>query len=179
MQRIPITERLAKYSKRAANGCLLWTGGKHRDGYGATCYQGRAKKAHRVAWEVANGPILGGLHVLHRCDTPACINVDHLFLGTAADNARDRSIKGRTSNGRPRGRTPPKRKGTDFKQEVVRLLQAHGLAAEKFEAKRRRAFKSVYRYLGPKYGLVIRDGNAPLLVVLRLEDLAALARSPR
>lgn len=51
--------------------------------------------AHRAAWTRKNGPILGGLHVLHHCDNPACINVDHLYLGTDLDNARDRDSRGR------------------------------------------------------------------------------------
>lgn len=50
---------------------------------------------HRLAYEEAFGPIPPGLWVLHKCDTPACINPDHLFVGTNADNVRDREKKGR------------------------------------------------------------------------------------
>jgi hypothetical protein len=50
-------------------------------------------------WEETRGPIPDGLHVLHRCDIPACVNIDHLFLGTHSDNMQDIVAKGRhTSN---------------------------------------------------------------------------------
>lgn len=52
--------------------------------------------AHRYSWMIANGPIPKGLWVLHKCDTPACINPDHLFLGTCRDNAKDCYRKGRS-----------------------------------------------------------------------------------
>jgi hypothetical protein len=57
---------------------------------------GWATSVHRIAWENARGPIPKGLHVLHQCDNRRCVNVEHLWLGTAADNARDRERKNRT-----------------------------------------------------------------------------------
>ena len=74
--------------------CWNWTGAKFNHGYGQFMER---KLAHRVAWELANGPIPDGLCVLHRCDQPLCVRTDHLFLGTRADNNRDRSRKGRTA----------------------------------------------------------------------------------
>lgn len=58
--------------------------------------------AHRVSWEICFGPVQNGLHVLHKCDTPACVNPEHLFLGTQQDNMRDRNVKGRTAKGEQR-----------------------------------------------------------------------------
>lgn len=57
--------------------------------------QGRKYRAHRVIWEAAHGPIPDNLMVLHSCDNRRCINIDHLFLGTAKDNTQDMMNKGR------------------------------------------------------------------------------------
>lgn len=84
-------------------GCLVWQRCRDRHGYGtARIYPpgaaGIVMTAHRVAWTYTYGEIPAGMHVLHRCDNPPCIRPDHLFLGTNADNARDRKEKGRTVN---------------------------------------------------------------------------------
>ncbi len=87
---------------RDEDGCKVWTGARYRDGYGQVHLQSKphkCAKAHRVAWQLANGPIPDGLHVLHRCDNPPCINPEHLFLGTQQDNNRDRDAKGRVASG--------------------------------------------------------------------------------
>lgn len=76
-------------------GCWLWTGHSHKRGYGWLTVQRKSKLAHRVAWELFRGPIGTDLHVCHRCDTPACVNPGHLFLGTRSDNQRDCENKGR------------------------------------------------------------------------------------
>jgi hypothetical protein len=72
------------------SGCWLWLAGVNGDGYGF--YQ--TKRAHRVSYEMFVGPI-NGLHVLHRCDVPCCVNPAHLFLGTHAQNMADRDRKTR------------------------------------------------------------------------------------
>ena len=75
--------------------CIEWQGSRDRQGYGKAWKNGANARAHRVAWEEANGPIPEGMCVLHHCDNPPCINPDHLFLGTRGDNARDMVKKGR------------------------------------------------------------------------------------
>lgn len=78
-----------------SDGCWLWTGELAGKGYGRMKFAGVREHAHRMSWEFANGPVQAGLLVLHKCDTPACVRPDHLFLGTQKDNMRDMHAKGR------------------------------------------------------------------------------------
>lgn len=77
------------------SGCLLWQGHLDRDGYGHINIDGEMIRAHRYAWIMTNGDVPQGLFVCHRCDNPTCVNIEHLFLGTALDNNRDAIAKGR------------------------------------------------------------------------------------
>lgn len=97
-------EWLAAKSAPGAGGCLLWVGCANRYGYGQISVGGKKTLTHRLAWSVINGPIPRGLHILHRCDVPSCINPAHLFLGTNADNMADKVAKGRNITGERHGR---------------------------------------------------------------------------
>jgi len=86
------------------DSCWLWVGSKNQQGYGNISIgrvQGKSRcmLAPRLAWKIANGDIPEGLHVLHSCDNPPCVNPEHLWLGTQTDNNRDMRNKGR--NPRP------------------------------------------------------------------------------
>lgn len=76
-------------------GCWIWTGGLASGRYGSINVGGKQKLAHRVSYELHEGPIPEGLNVLHRCDVTTCVNPHHLFTGTQTDNMRDCANKGR------------------------------------------------------------------------------------
>ena len=102
---IPLQERFQRHINPVptANGCVLWCGARTKKGYGKLG-KGQGKKwrwdgAHRVSWELANGPIPKGMQVLHRCDNPPCVNPLHLFLGTNRDNNQDKINKDRHARG--------------------------------------------------------------------------------
>ncbi len=78
--------------------CWLWNSHRDPDGYGLYRPEGgKTRRAHRVAYELANGAIPDGALILHSCDTPSCVNPEHLKPGTHAENINDRDAKGRAS----------------------------------------------------------------------------------
>jgi hypothetical protein len=82
------------------DACWLWRGRAQGDfGYGGMTVGEKIEYAHRVSWAIANGPIPKGLLVLHRCDVPRCVKPSHLFLGTHAENMKDKVLKGRQHRG--------------------------------------------------------------------------------
>ncbi len=131
----PLEDKLWRYVEKS-DGCWLWVGrSKTWNGYGVIQHKHRALRAHRVSWEIHNGPIPVGLCVLHRCDTPACVCPDHLFLGTDADNNKDRSLKGRSVTGSRCALSNPANrlntKGIPRTQEVKDKISAALIARNK------------------------------------------------
>lgn len=90
-----LNERLYANTEPNERECWIWLGARISTGYGQVHWQGRACLTHRLSYELWHGPIPQGMHVCHTCDTPACINPDHLFTGTQLDNQRDKNAKGR------------------------------------------------------------------------------------
>jgi HNH endonuclease len=97
-----------------ADGCWEWTAGRFSTGYGAFWCDMQLHGAHRVAYELAHGPVPEGLWVLHHCDNPPCVNPEHLHVGTPGLNVAEREARGRRPN------TPLK----------TRCAQGHELAGD-------------------------------------------------
>lgn len=86
-------------------GCWLWKGHVGDDGYGKITRKGRTKRAHRLAYEVWVGPIPEDMLLRHSCDTPLCINPEHLEPGTPKQNTQDMIQRGRAAWQKRGGRT--------------------------------------------------------------------------
>jgi len=114
--------------------CWVWTAGTDKDGYGMISVGSVSKgtrtmvRTHRVSWIIHNGLIPKGLLVLHTCDNPPCCNPKHLFLGTNADNMRDKISKGRTKTGNVKGVKNGRAKLSDEDIPNIRYLHSTGLS---------------------------------------------------
>lgn len=134
MRSIPIipTEKVIRtFNKFVLKGnpdeCWLWTGVKNTRGYGKI-YDTESYLVHRVAFVLENGPFDWELDVCHSCDNPPCCNPNHLFLGTALDNMRDRDGKGRRAS--PIGEKNGRSKITREEVDRIRLLAYLGVTYE-------------------------------------------------
>lgn len=91
----PIVEDQPAPYRALVGPCRIWRGPKDKAGYGYALFGRRKVAAHRLAYEIANGPIPDGRMVCHRCDRPLCIAPPHLYAGTQADNMRDVVLRAR------------------------------------------------------------------------------------
>ena len=95
---MPAPSNPAKFwakTRRASSGCLEYLGYLQKHGYGSTSYCGKLWLSHRLAWTLSYGEIPPGACVCHTCDNPRCIEPEHLFIATHAENMVDMKKKGR------------------------------------------------------------------------------------
>lgn len=109
---------------KAKDECWPWMGSTNSDGYGTLKFRGKYFHAHRVAYELTNGPIPNRLNILHRCDNPPCCNPAHLWPGTDQDNVDDMMAKRR--NKVFVGTQNRSAKVTEDDIPVIRALYAQG-----------------------------------------------------
>ncbi len=106
---------------KKTKGCWEWQLRKDKDGYGIFTIKSKSKKAHRISYEINKKEIPSGMHVLHKCDNPSCVNPAHLFLGTHQDNMVDMAVKGRRS-----GEKNPRSKLSENSVYFIRKLHKKG-----------------------------------------------------
>lgn len=121
--RMPEADRFMSKVDKSENGCWLWTAFRMKNGYGLFRTPAKNELAHRAAYRLFSGP-LDTRDVMHKCDTPACVNPQHLHLGTRKENMQDAREKKRVRAGEKHGRS----KLTNEQIELVK--QSNGLQRE-------------------------------------------------
>jgi uncharacterized protein (UPF0248 family) len=109
---------LSRFKQGEKESCWIWEGNKTGNGYGSLAINGKQIPTHRLSYEYFVGPIPEGMCVCHTCDTPLCLNFNHLWLGTKKDNMRDCVNKDR--NYHSRGEKHPKHKLTEEQVKEIR-----------------------------------------------------------
>ena len=135
-------ERIQAKVALASSGCWEWTGAKYWTGYGRIIADKVHYAAHRASYMLYVGDIPDGMVVCHKCDNPSCVNPEHLFIGTKADNSSDMVRKVRSA----RGEKNAKAKLTEDQARQVLDLRKRGMTLDAL-AKRFGVTKAAIRFL--------------------------------
>lgn len=135
--------------------CWLWTGYMTgpTEKYGYITVHGKSYRAHRLAWEIAYGPIQDDLLVCHHCDVRRCVNPEHLFLGTQTDNLRDCFNKGRSpmnkdlSRWRLKGEDNHK---TTLKSDEIRAIRSSQKTVKELSIEYHVTLRTIYNIIQRK-----------------------------
>lgn len=151
----PLAERFWSKVDMSGDGCWPWTGAHGI--YGTVKLDGKPLSTHRVAWELANGPIPEGKQVCHSCDNPICVRPTHLFIGTQADNIADMDRKGRRPkrpNAKmPRGDAHWRRRNPELGARGERAGGAKLTVEQVVEIRQRYAAGATLKQLEAEYGV--------------------------
>jgi hypothetical protein len=137
-----VIQKLHQRIVKTVDDCWVWTGARNTLGYGMISHNRTLIRAHRLSFAVSSGKDPADFLVCHRCDNPPCINPNHLFLGSYADNNADMKAKGRRKSSYP---TIPLRGSLNGGAVLTEALV--------MEARLRRANGETYQAISDSFGV--------------------------
>lgn len=143
----PIRDRILDgFIPEPNSGCWLWEGSSNKSGHCQIYYNKQLRYVHRLSYELFVGPIPKYKFILHKCDVASCINPDHLYVGTARDNVKDRVERKRSF--RPKGELHPLAKMIDRDVIIIKsLYEDHKLSIADIASLFNMSFTNINRIL--------------------------------
>jgi hypothetical protein len=139
--------------------CHLWKAYKNPSGYGVLTLGKKIRLAHRVSWVLHHGDLPSGKAVLHKCDNPACVNPDHLRIGSNVDNILDRIEKKRTASGPTHGSvTKPESTPRGERHHWAKLKESEVSEIRRLYAEEGLTFREIARQFG-----IHKDSIGPII----------------